>query len=105
MMKNFCARCVPSSSLRRPHRWAMLGMVKQTKRARNKVAITSNDHPVAELRPLPVEGQPRFGSCNGGLEILAEDDAHLKDFAERFSDSVYRSQPYGSAYDAAFSSS
>jgi antitoxin (DNA-binding transcriptional repressor) of toxin-antitoxin stability system len=47
-----------------------------------EIIITSNDQPVAELRPLPVEGQPRFGSCKGSLEILAEDDEHLKDFAE-----------------------
>ena len=47
-----------------------------------EIIITSNDQPVAELRPLPAEGQPQFGSCKGSLEILAEDDEHLKDFAE-----------------------
>jgi len=47
-----------------------------------EIIITSNDQPVAELRPLPVEGQPRFGSCKGSLVILAEDDEHLKDFDE-----------------------
>jgi antitoxin (DNA-binding transcriptional repressor) of toxin-antitoxin stability system len=47
-----------------------------------EIIITSNDQPVAELRPLPAEGQPRFGSCKGSLVILAEDDERLKDFAE-----------------------
>jgi antitoxin (DNA-binding transcriptional repressor) of toxin-antitoxin stability system len=47
-----------------------------------EIIITSNDQPVAELRPLPVKVQPRFGSCKGSLEILAEDDERLKDFAE-----------------------
>jgi antitoxin (DNA-binding transcriptional repressor) of toxin-antitoxin stability system len=47
-----------------------------------EIIITSNDQPVAELRHLPVDGQPRFGSCKGSLVILAEDDEHLKDFAE-----------------------
>jgi antitoxin (DNA-binding transcriptional repressor) of toxin-antitoxin stability system len=37
-----------------------------------EIIITSNDQPVAELRPLPVERQPQFGSCKGSLEILAE---------------------------------
>lgn len=50
-----------------------------------EIIINSNDQPVAELRTLPVEGEPRFGSCEGSLEILAEDDEHLKDFAEYMS--------------------
>jgi antitoxin (DNA-binding transcriptional repressor) of toxin-antitoxin stability system len=47
-----------------------------------EIIITSNDQPVAELRLLPVERQPRFGSCKGSLVILAEDNEHIKDFAE-----------------------
>jgi antitoxin (DNA-binding transcriptional repressor) of toxin-antitoxin stability system len=48
-----------------------------------EVIITENDRPVAELRAVPSDfKQPRFGSSQGKLIILAEDDEHLKDFAE-----------------------
>ena len=48
-----------------------------------EVVITENDQPVAKLvasraekpRPLP-------GRCKGMLTIVADDDEHLKDFAE-----------------------
>ena len=49
-----------------------------------EIIITSNDQPVAELRPLPVERQPRFGSCKGSLVILAENKEHIKDFVATF---------------------
>jgi antitoxin (DNA-binding transcriptional repressor) of toxin-antitoxin stability system len=48
-----------------------------------EVVITRGDQPVARLvsseapKPTPV-----FGACKGMLEILAEDDEHLQDFAE-----------------------
>ena len=28
------------------------------------------------------DGQPVFGSCKGMLNVVSEDDEHLKDFAE-----------------------
>jgi antitoxin (DNA-binding transcriptional repressor) of toxin-antitoxin stability system len=47
------------------------------------VLITRDDKPVAQLVLLPAtKSQPRFGSCKGKLVIVAEDDDHLKDFAE-----------------------
>jgi antitoxin (DNA-binding transcriptional repressor) of toxin-antitoxin stability system len=47
------------------------------------VLITRDDKPVARLVLLPAaKPQPRFGSCRGKLLVVAEDDDHLKDFAE-----------------------
>jgi len=48
------------------------------------VVITQNAHPVAELH-LIAEAKPRpqFGSCQGMLTIVAEDEEHLKDFKEK----------------------
>jgi antitoxin (DNA-binding transcriptional repressor) of toxin-antitoxin stability system len=46
------------------------------------VIITQHDQPVAQLRPLSSQPQPRFGSCQGKLTIVAEDDEHLQDFQE-----------------------
>jgi antitoxin (DNA-binding transcriptional repressor) of toxin-antitoxin stability system len=41
-----------------------------------EIVITQNDQPVAELRALITKKpQPRFGSCQGKLIILAEDTA------------------------------
>jgi antitoxin (DNA-binding transcriptional repressor) of toxin-antitoxin stability system len=48
-----------------------------------EIIITHEEKPVAELRGLqPEQPQPRFGNCRGKLIVLAEDDEHLKDFAE-----------------------
>jgi antitoxin (DNA-binding transcriptional repressor) of toxin-antitoxin stability system len=48
-----------------------------------EIVITRNHQPVATLHAsgniLP---QPRFGSCQGALTIMAEDDEHLQDFQE-----------------------
>ena len=48
-----------------------------------KVFITRDQKPVAELVPVAIDRPvPVFGSCKGMLTIVAEDDEHLKDFAE-----------------------
>lgn len=50
----------------------------------DSVVITENDQPVAKLmsqRPA-VRQRPQPGLCKGMLTIVAEDDEHLKDFAE-----------------------
>lgn len=48
-----------------------------------ELVITRGDRPVARLMtPNPEKPTPVFGSCKGMLAILAEDDDHLKDFAE-----------------------
>ena len=48
-----------------------------------KIAITRDDQVVAELVPASSEKpKPRFGSCKGMLEIVSDDDDHLKDFAD-----------------------
>ena len=48
-----------------------------------ELVITRGDRPVAKLvAPHPAKPIPVFGSCKGMLTILAEDDDHLKDFAE-----------------------
>lgn len=48
-----------------------------------EIVITRNHQPVAALRaPSNVLPQPRFGSCQGALTILVEDDEHLQDFRE-----------------------
>jgi prevent-host-death family protein len=48
-----------------------------------EVIITRNQEPVAQLVPLPsTKPKPVFGSCNGMLTIIAEDDEHLEDFKE-----------------------
>ncbi|MFI5365256.1 MAG: type II toxin-antitoxin system Phd/YefM family antitoxin [Candidatus Binatia bacterium] len=48
-----------------------------------EVLITRDNKPVAQLVRLPVgKPQPVFGSCKGKLRVVAEDDEHLRDFAE-----------------------
>jgi antitoxin (DNA-binding transcriptional repressor) of toxin-antitoxin stability system len=48
-----------------------------------EIVITRNHQPVAALHaPANVLPQPRFGSCQGALTIVAEDDDHLQDFQE-----------------------
>ena len=48
-----------------------------------EVVITKDDQPVAELRSIAAgKPQPRFGSCQGMLTIVAEDERHLEDFKE-----------------------
>jgi prevent-host-death family protein len=47
------------------------------------LVITQNDRPVAELIRLPDESaRPIAGRCQGKLIVHAEDDEHLKDWAE-----------------------
>lgn len=48
-----------------------------------ELVITRGARPIAKLvTPSPERPTPVFGSCKGMLTILAEDDDHLKDFAE-----------------------
>ena len=48
-----------------------------------EIVITRNHQPVAALHsPSGVLPQPQFGSCQGALTIVAEDDEHLQDFQE-----------------------
>jgi antitoxin (DNA-binding transcriptional repressor) of toxin-antitoxin stability system len=48
-----------------------------------EIAVTLNDQPVAILRGISSQkAQPVPGRGKGMLTILAEDDEHLKDFAE-----------------------
>jgi prevent-host-death family protein len=49
-----------------------------------EVILTRNQQPMAQLVPLSAAKRPPvFGSCKGGLTIVAEDnDGHLKGFAE-----------------------
>jgi prevent-host-death family protein len=49
----------------------------------DEVVITRNDRPVAALVGLPSElPRPVPGRCKGMLTVVAEDDEHLKDWAE-----------------------
>ncbi len=52
--------------------------------AGEEVVITRNQQPVARLRAeeKPPRKPRKAGSAKGLLTILAEDDEHLKDFAE-----------------------
>jgi antitoxin (DNA-binding transcriptional repressor) of toxin-antitoxin stability system len=48
-----------------------------------EIVITRNQQPVAALHaPSSALPQPHFGSCQGALTIVAEDDEHLQDFEE-----------------------
>ena len=48
-----------------------------------ELIITRDGHAIATLVTRnPAKPTPVFGSCRGMLTILAEDDDHLKDFAE-----------------------
>ncbi len=48
-----------------------------------RLVITQENRPVAELTPLaPQSPRPQFGSCKGSLTIVQEDDEHLADFKE-----------------------
>ena len=50
----------------------------------SEVVITENNLPVAKLvsEKPPVLQRPQPGLCKGIITIVAEDDEHLKDFAE-----------------------
>ena len=51
-----------------------------------ELVITRDDKPVAKLTPVepPAPAKPRsgFGAGKGMLDIISDDDEHLKDFAE-----------------------
>jgi antitoxin (DNA-binding transcriptional repressor) of toxin-antitoxin stability system len=47
----------------------------------DEIVITENNHPIARLLPLG-KRVPRFGSCQGMLTVLEEDEAHLQDFQD-----------------------
>jgi prevent-host-death family protein len=47
-----------------------------------EVVITRDGKPVAKLVPELPRGVPIAGRCKGMLIVHAEDDEHLKDFAE-----------------------
>ena len=47
----------------------------------DEVVIVQNQKPVARIVP-PKRETPKFGNCKGMITILADDDEHLKDFAE-----------------------
>jgi antitoxin (DNA-binding transcriptional repressor) of toxin-antitoxin stability system len=49
-----------------------------------EILITRGDRPVARLTvEAPAKRQPRRpGNCRGMLTIVADDEEHLKDFAE-----------------------
>lgn len=48
------------------------------------VTITENDQPIARLVTVPAGEAPRPvpGRCRGMLTVIAEDDEHLRDWAE-----------------------
>lgn len=51
----------------------------------DEIVLVDGDKPVARVTPLDAEEQARtrvLGSAKGKLQILAEDDEHLADFAE-----------------------
>src|SRR5689334_850749 len=50
----------------------------------DEIVITRNQQPVAKLvSERPPEHKPRVpGNCKGMIVLAAEDDEHLKDFAE-----------------------
>jgi prevent-host-death family protein len=49
----------------------------------NEVVITRNNQPVARIVSAAAEApHPVPGRCQGMLTIVAEDDEHLKDWAE-----------------------
>lgn len=49
-----------------------------------EVVITEHNQPVAKLvsEKAPVRQRPQPGLCKGMITIVADDDEHLKDFAE-----------------------
>lgn len=46
-----------------------------------EVVIVKNHNPVARILASR-KGTPRFGSCQGLLTIVQEDDEHLQDFQD-----------------------
>lgn len=46
-----------------------------------EVEIVQNEKTVARIVP-PKRQTPKFGSCQGMLTIISDDDEHLKDFME-----------------------
>jgi prevent-host-death family protein len=49
-----------------------------------EIVITENNKPVAKLvsERAPVRQRPQPGLCKGMIRIVADDEDHLKDFAE-----------------------
>ena len=45
----------------------------------DEVVIVQNQKTVARIIP-PKRGTPKFGSCEGMLTIISDDDEYLKDF-------------------------
>jgi len=57
----------------------LIGMLKPG----DEIVLTERDRPVARIVPdVAHRPRPRFGSCKGMITVLAEDNEHLKDFAE-----------------------
>ena len=52
--------------------------------AREELVITRNQRPIARLlaEEKPKRMPRKAGNCKGVLTIVADDDEHLKDFAE-----------------------
>jgi prevent-host-death family protein len=52
--------------------------------AGEQVVITENNQPVAKLvsEKPPLPDRPGPGLCKGMISIVADDEEHLKDFAE-----------------------
>jgi antitoxin (DNA-binding transcriptional repressor) of toxin-antitoxin stability system len=48
----------------------------------DELIITRDQQPVAQVKAIDEAAQPRFGSCQGKLAIIAEDDVHLEDFKD-----------------------
>ena len=48
-----------------------------------EIVITRNETPVAQLTPIRRDKpRPQFGSCQGMLIIVSEDDEHLEHFKQ-----------------------
>lgn len=50
----------------------------------DEIVITDNQRRVAKLvaEPSPMQQRPGPGLCKGTITIVADDEEHLKDFAE-----------------------
>jgi prevent-host-death family protein len=62
---------------------ARLGELIEHLAGGDEIVITQNNQPLARLvPPLPSPPHPHFGSCQGMLTIVSDDDEHLEHFRE-----------------------
>ena len=57
-------------------------LIRRTRGGEEVVIAGDDGRAVARLVPVPAQSAPRAGFLKGKIEIVADDESHLDDFAE-----------------------